>query len=81
MSSIASSPAGSDKQRAAALQLSGRFQQCWKLDVNWQLYPAFIKEVSILIVCTRGPLHSFYIMLKPLLTEHRVPEACVDLVF
>ena len=45
MAAIASSP-GSDKHKMAAFQLSGRLQQCWTVDINWDLYPAMIKEVN-----------------------------------
>jgi len=45
MAAIASSPA-SEKHRHAAVQLSGRLKQCWSLDVNWDLYPQVIREVS-----------------------------------
>ena len=36
---------GSSKQRMAAIQLSGRLQHCWSLDVDWGLYPAVLREV------------------------------------
>lgn len=46
MAAIASSP-GSDKYRLAAAQLSGRLQRCWSLDLQWDLYPQAIREVSL----------------------------------
>ena len=34
----------SSKQRA--LQLSSRLHDCWEKDVDWELYPPELKEVS-----------------------------------
>ena len=47
MSAMASSQ-GSQKNRIAAAQLSGRLAKCWSFDVNWDLYPEAIREVKIL---------------------------------
>ena len=42
MAAIASSP----KSRVSAVQLSGRLTNCWSLDVNWDLIPPMLREVS-----------------------------------
>lgn len=38
--------AGTERHRQAAAQLSGRLQRCWSLDIKWDLYPQFMREVS-----------------------------------
>ena len=30
------------------LELKKRLEKCWELDLDWALYPAFLKEVSLL---------------------------------
>ena len=45
MASI-SSPQPSDKQKAAALQLSSRLKSCWELDIDWTLFPTALTEVN-----------------------------------
>ena len=45
MAATGSTPA-SEKHRQAVAQLSQRLQQCWSLDLKWDLYPQGLKEVS-----------------------------------
>ena len=45
MAAIASSQ-GAERSRMAAVQLSARVKNCWSVNVNWDLYPPFIKKVS-----------------------------------
>ena len=52
MAATASTP-GSEKHRQAAAQLSARLQHCWLLDLKWDLYPQFMREVrAILVSCS-----------------------------
>ena len=44
---MASTP-GSERHRQAAAQLSGRLKHCWSLDLQWDLYTNFMREVSII---------------------------------
>lgn len=48
---------GVEKSRMAAVQLSARLKNCWSVDVNWNLYPPFIREVS----CVKGLSMPLYI--------------------
>ena len=36
-----------EKSRMAAVQLSSRLKKCWSVDINWDLYPTYIREVRI----------------------------------
>lgn len=44
---MATSSQGAEKGRMAAVQLSARLKNCWSLDINWDLCPPFIREVSL----------------------------------
>ena len=37
---------GAERNRLAAVQLSARLKNCWSVDVNWDLYSPFIREVG-----------------------------------
>lgn len=34
------------KSRVHALQTRSRLEDCWKVDVNWELYPEKLQQVS-----------------------------------
>ena len=40
------SPQSVDKDRIAAATLSARLKSCWSYDINWNLYPEFLRDVS-----------------------------------
>ena len=42
---IATSP-GAEKSKIDAANLSAWLKHCWSHDINWDLYPSFMKEVS-----------------------------------
>lgn len=42
-----SSPAA-EKQKRAAADLVSRLQNCWSVDIDWDIYPSTLKEVFVL---------------------------------
>ena len=40
------SPAATARNRAASVQLSTRLKECWEHDLNWELLPRQLNEVS-----------------------------------
>ena len=35
------------KQASNVQELRKRLDKCWALDIDWKLYPEFLKEVSV----------------------------------
>jgi len=51
-------PKAATKTIAGAVETKSRLEQCWKVDVNWKLYPRVIQEVEICaeIACLHVPV-------------------------
>lgn len=43
---MASTPKLAAKTLAGAVETKMRLERCWKVDINWELYPMVLQEVS-----------------------------------
>ena len=48
MASPGQGPVFDNKTRTQAVHTRNRLEQCWTLDVNWEIYPQKLHQVSLI---------------------------------
>lgn len=77
---MAVTPKSSMSALSAAFETKSRLEKCWKTDINWELYPKIISEVSILANVALVCMNSCYSLIG-LQTDRQIDEYATDCCF